>query len=48
MTGFPIYVLLTCGSLMLLGVSAASAAAQYLRSQESQAVAGATKRSSNR
>lgn len=38
MTDIPIYfLLLACCSFMLLGVSVASATAQYLRSQQAQA-----------
>ena len=38
MTDIPIYfLLLACGSFMLLGISVASATAQYLRSQQAQA-----------
>jgi len=40
MTDIPIYfLLLACASFMLLGISVASATAQYLRSQQAQAVA---------
>ena len=39
MTDIPIYfLLLACGSFMLPGISVASATAQYLRSQQAQAV----------
>ena len=39
MTDIPIYfLLLSCGSFMLLGISVASATAQYLRSQQAQPV----------
>lgn len=39
MTDLPIYfLLLACGSVMLLGISVASATAQYLRSKQAQAV----------
>ena len=44
MTDIPIYfLLLACGSFMLLGISVASATAQYLRSQHAQAVVVARK-----
>lgn len=40
MTDIPIYfLLLACASFLLLGISVASATAQYLRSQQAQAVA---------
>jgi len=39
MSDLPIYVLLlACGSVMLLGLSVASATAQYLRSKQGQPV----------
>jgi len=48
MTDIPIYfLLLACGSFMLLGVSMASATAQYLRSQQAKAVT-VVKRPANR
>lgn len=49
MSDIPIYVqLLACGSFMLLGVSVASATAQYLRSQQTQAARVAVRRPANR
>lgn len=49
MTDIPIYfLLLACASFMLLGISVASATAQYLRSQEAQAVVVTVKSPSNR
>ena len=48
MTDIPIYVLLTCSSLMLLGISVASATAQFLRSQETRAIVATARRSSDR
>ncbi len=40
MTDIPTYIgLLACASLTLLGISMASATAQYMRSQEAQAMA---------
>ncbi len=48
MTDIPIYfLLLACGSFLLLGISVASATAQYLRSHQTQAVVVA-KRPANR
>ncbi|MGQ3297526.1 hypothetical protein [Reyranella sp.] len=39
MNDIPIYfLLLACGSFMLLGISVASATAQYLRSQQARPV----------
>lgn len=49
MIDIPIYfLLLACGSFMLLGISVASATAQYLRSQQSQAVVVTVRRPANR
>jgi hypothetical protein len=48
MTDFPIYVLLICSSLMLLGISVASATAQYLRSQQARATVATIKSPINR
>ena len=49
MTDIPIHlVLLTCSSFMLLGVCLASATAQYLRSQQSQAAVVTARRRANR
>ena len=49
MTEIPIYfLLLACGSFMLLGISVASATAQYLRSQQAQAVVITVKSPVNR
>ena len=49
MTDIPIYfLLLACGSLMLLGNSIASATAQYLRSQQAQAAVVTIKSPVNR
>ncbi len=49
MTDIPIYfLLLACASFMLLGISVASATAQYLRSQEAQAVVVTVKSPGNR
>lgn len=40
MSDIPFYfLLLACASFMLLGISVASATAQYLRTQQAQAVA---------
>lgn len=40
MTDMPLYLLLlACGSFLLLGVSVASATAQYMRAQEARAMA---------
>jgi hypothetical protein len=48
MSDIPIYfLLLACGSFMLLGVSVASATAQYLRSHQPKAVT-VVKRPANR
>lgn len=49
MSDLPIYfLLLACGSFMLLGISVASATAQYLRSQQAQAAVVTIKRPVNR
>jgi hypothetical protein len=49
MTDIPIYFLLfACASFMLLGISVASATAQYLRSQEAQTVTVAAKQPGRR
>jgi hypothetical protein len=49
MTGLPIYLLLlACGSVMLLGISVASATAQYMRSKEAQAVRVTARRPARR
>lgn len=49
MTDTPIYFLLfACASFMLLGISVASATAQYLRSQQAQAVVVTVKSPVNR
>jgi hypothetical protein len=49
MTDISIHVLLlTCSSFMLLGVCLASATAQYLRSQQSQAAVVTVRRHANR
>ena len=49
MTDFPIYfLLLACGSFMLLGISVASATAQYLRSQQAHAAVVTIKSPVNR
>jgi hypothetical protein len=48
MADIPIYfLLLACGSFLLLGISVASATAQYLRSQQAKA-AVVVKRPANR
>lgn len=49
MSDIPIYVLLlACGWFMMLGVSVASATAQYLRSQRAQAARVTVRRPANR
>jgi hypothetical protein len=49
MTDFPIFfLLLACGSFMLLGISVASATAQYLRSQQAKAAVVTIKSPVNR